>query len=91
MPSLYRSLKQIAVPLGIILILSSCFILGWYMYRTVYLPLFSAEAAAISASDYAVPTAKLNSTVEAIEARSSSNVDFSPVPNRFAPESTASR
>ncbi len=76
-------LKQSIVPVAIVLILSTCFMLGGYMYNTVYQPLLSDPTTEISATDYAIPTAKLNLTTDALDARASRQVDFSKVPNNF--------
>jgi hypothetical protein len=76
-------LKNSIVPTAIILILSTCFILGGYLYQTVYQPLLTDGSTQITASDFAVPTAKLNSTKAALDARTQRKVDFSTVPNTF--------
>lgn len=76
-------LKQTIVPLSMLVILSSCLVLAWYLYTTVYQPLFATDATVMTASDYAIPTVKLENTLEALETRNETSVDFSAVPNRF--------
>lgn len=59
-------LKRTIVPLSTALILSSCLILAWHLYQTVYNPLFNEVIVTPKDQDYAISQTKLESTLEAL-------------------------
>ena len=60
-------IKKIAVPISTACILSSCLLLAWHLYRTVYTPLFQDLPITTTAKDYAIPQAKLQATLDALD------------------------
>jgi hypothetical protein len=60
-------------------------VLVWFLYSTVYQPLFKVTAPTVSASDYTVQTATLNQILSQLDARTQSTIDTSVVPNPFTP------
>lgn len=78
-----KHLIKLIVPLCTILILSSCFVLAWYLYTIAYLPLFGNTATTITASDYALPEGKLDVVLQQLETKTTTPTDVSALKNPF--------
>ncbi|MBI4407824.1 MAG: hypothetical protein HY565_05005 [Candidatus Kerfeldbacteria bacterium] len=78
-----KYLIKLIVPACTLIILSSCFVLAWYLYTIAYLPLFGNATTTFTASDYALPAGKLDTVLQQLETKTTTPTDVSTLANPF--------
>ena len=78
-----KHLIKLIVPVCTIVILSSCFVLAWYLYTIAYLPLFGNTTDTFTASDYALPEDTLDTVLQQLQTKTTTPTDVSTLENPF--------